>query len=200
MSFFSSGQPFQLEFFPSFCLAWLWQHETWLHRRLTLGMVTDCSGTAPLWSHKHSQHACLLMLLHGVDDALSSLTFTTREDRLTVLFFHTDLLFFDWDMQSWAGHSHIVGKLRCFFSLCKCHRRLKASDCSAVQIFFGCCLTVVLKVVFYSVCEDKVFKSILWSFFYASQHCGYKYRARWLLLFCCLHLQGIMDLYFECKP
>ncbi len=164
MSLFSSGQAFQLVLFPFFCLAWLRPRETWLHGCLASAMAVDCGGTAPLWSHKHSQHACLLMLLHGVDDALSSLTFTTREDKLNVLFLHADLLFLS-GTRGVEPDTVVVGKLRCFSGLCKCHERLKASDCSTIQICIGCCLMAALKVVFYSACEEKVFKSILWSFF-----------------------------------
>lgn len=41
----------------------------------------------------------------------------------------------------------VVGKLKCFSGLCKCHEHLKASDCSTIQICIGCCLTTALKVV-----------------------------------------------------
>ncbi len=114
MSLFSSGQAFQLVLFPFFCLAWLRQRETWLHGCLASAMAGDCGGKAPLWSNKHSQHACLLMLLHGVDDALSSLTFTTREEQAKCVVSPRRFVVLDWDTRGWAGHS-CSGEIKMFF-------------------------------------------------------------------------------------
>ncbi len=122
----------------------LWRHSTSV---VSQTLPARLSANAPSWSG-------WCFIIPNVHNSGGQAKCVVSPRRFVVL---------DWDMRGWARV--VVGKLRCFSGLCKCHERLKVSDCSTIQICIGCCLTAALKVVFYSACVEKVFKSIRWSFF-----------------------------------